>query len=87
MIIKDSVDSILKREVIHLTTQMCRFTNNIGKKLLTDEEITDEIPIDKLKVPKGFEEAWKVLKEQEGNEDREELSYKALTVLVMVMEN
>ena len=60
MIIKDSVDAILKREVIHLTAQMCRFRNNIATKLPADEEITDDTPIDLLKVPEGFEDAWKV---------------------------
>ena len=33
MIIKDSVDAILKREVIYLTAQMCCFRNNIAKKI------------------------------------------------------
>ena len=86
MIIKDSVDAILKREVIHLTVQMCRFRNKIAKKLPADEEITDDTPIDLLKVPEGFEDAWKVWKEQEENKDLEELSYKALRDHIMVIE-
>ena len=59
MILKDGVDSILKREVVHLTAQMCRFRNNISRKLLTDEGtcITVDSPIDMVKVPEGFEEA------------------------------
>ena len=57
MILKDDVDSILKREVVRLTVQMCRFRNNISGKLLTDEGITDDSPIDMVKVPEGFEEA------------------------------
>ena len=87
MIIKGSVDAILKREVIHLTAQMCRFRNNIATKLPADEEITDDSPLDLLKVPDGFENAWKVWKEQEGNKDREELSYKALRDHIMVIED
>ena len=87
MIIKNSVDAILKREVIHLTAQMCRFRKNIAKKLPADEEITDDTPIDLLKVPEGFEDAWKVWKEQEGNKGREELSYKALRDYIMVIED
>ena len=87
MIIKGSVDAILKKEVIHLTAEMCQFRNNIAKKLPADEEITDDTPLDLLKVPQGFEDAWKVWKKQKGNKDREELSYKALRNLIMVIED
>ena len=51
-------------------------------KLDTDEEITDETPIDMMNVPEGFEDAWRVWKEQVGDPNKE-LSYKALRSFIM----
>ena len=81
--IHDSMDSIMKREVVRLTVQMSLFRNNIARRLLSDETLTDETPLNIANVPKGFEEAWKVWKEQDKNECQEELSYQALRTLII----
>ena len=83
LIIHDSMDSIMKREVVHLTMQMSLFRNNIARRMLSDETLTDETPLNIRNVPKGFEEAWKVWKEQDKNQCQEELSYQALKSLII----
>ena len=83
LIVKDSVNSILKREVVNLALQMSLFRNNISRKMLSDDTLTDETPLNIMNVPKGFEEAWKVWKEQDKNECQEELSYQALKSLII----
>lgn len=84
LVVQDSVDSILKREVVNLTFQMSLFRNNISWKMLTDETLTDDTLLNVLNVPKGFEEAWRVWKEQDKNDDQEELSYQTLKSLVIM---
>ena len=71
LIVKDSMDSILKREVVNLTMQMSLFGNNISRKMITDETIRDDTGIDIMKVPEGFEEAWRVWKEEDMKDDQE----------------
>ena len=83
MIVQDSMDSIMKREVVRLTVQISLFRNNISRRLLTDETLTDETPLNIMNVPKGFEEAWKVWKEQDNKECQGELSYQALRSLII----
>ena len=77
-IVKDSVDSILKGEVVNLIMQMSLFRNNISRRMITDESTTDATAVNMMEMPKGFEEAWRVWKEQDKNDDQEELSYQAL---------
>ena len=83
MIVRDCIDTVMKREVLHLTMQMSSFRNSISRRMLTDETLTDETPLNILNVPKGFEEAWKVWKEQDKNECQEELSYQTLKSLLI----
>lgn len=78
LVVKDSVDSILRKEMAHPSMQIALFRNNISQKMLTDDT-----PLNVLDVPKGFFEAWKVWKEQAQNENQEELSYQALRALVI----
>ena len=83
LIIKDSIDSILKREIVHLTMQMSLFRNNVSRKMLSDDTLTDETPLNIMNVLKGFEEEWKVWKEQDKNDCQEDLSYQALRSLII----
>ena len=83
LVIHDCMDSIMKREVVHLTMQMSLFRNNIARRLMADESLTDETPLNILNLPKGFSEAWKVWKEQDKDESQEELSYQALRSLII----
>ena len=59
MLVKDCVDSILKKEVVYLTAEMCRFRNNIAQKMVEDEFRTDA-PMNLVRMPEGFAEAWKI---------------------------
>ena len=84
LIVKDSVNSILKREVVNLALQMSLFRNNISRRMITDESTTDATAVNMMEMPKGFEEAWRVWKEQDKNDDQEELSYQTLKSLVIM---
>ena len=78
LLIQDCVDSILKKEVVNLTVEMCRFRRNISEKMLADKS-RDNAPINIAGLPEGFNEAWRLWRlgdTEEGN--REEASYQAL---------
>ena len=87
LIVKDSVEFILRREVANLKLQLSLFWNNISWRILTDETLTNDMPLNVLDVPKGFFEAWRVWKEQAQNENQEELSYQALKALILKQDN
>ena len=78
LLIQDCVDSILKKEVVKLTVEMCRFRRNISEKMLADKS-RDNAPMNIANLPEGFNEAWRLWRlgdTEEGN--REEASYRAL---------
>ena len=59
MLVQDCVDSILKKEVVNLTVEMCRFRKNISEKMLADESRTNA-PMNIARLPEGFNEAWRL---------------------------
>ena len=59
MLIQDCVDSILKKELVNLAMEMCRFRNNISEKMLADESRADA-PMNLAGLPEGFAEAWRI---------------------------
>ena len=76
LLIQDCVDSILKKEVVRLTVEMCRFRRNISEKMMADNS-RDNAPMNIANLPEGFNEAWRLWRlGEEGN--REEASYQAL---------
>ena len=80
MLVQDCVDSILKKEVVKLTVEMCRFRNNISEKMMADESRA-EAPMNILGMPEGFAEAWRIWRAgdtEEGRHLRGEESYQAL---------
>ena len=80
MLVQDCVDSILKKEVVNLTVEMCRFRKNISEKTLADESRTDA-PMNIARLSEGFNEAWRLWRlgdTEEGRADRGEASYQAL---------
>ena len=77
MLVQDCVDSILKKEVVKLTVEMCRFRNNISEKMLADESRADA-PMNILGMPEGFAEAWRIWRSSDTEETRGEESYQAL---------
>ena len=81
LLIQDCVDSILKKEVVNLTVEMCRFRKNISEKMLADKS-RNNAPMNIARLPEGFNEAWRLWRlgdtEEEGRADREEASYQAL---------
>ena len=80
LLIQDCVDSILKKEVVRLTVEMCRFRRNISEKMLADKS-RDNAPMNIAGLPEGFNEAWRLWRlgeAQEGGVTREEASYQAL---------
>ena len=84
MVVQDCVDSIVKKEVIGLTAEMCRFRNNISEKMLADESRMDS-PMNIAGLPAGFAEAWKIWKAgntEEGRDTRGEESYQALVAAI-----
>ena len=84
MLIQDCVDSILKKEVVYLTVEMCRFRNNISKKMLADESRMDT-PLNIAGLPDGFAEAWKIWRAgdtEEARDARGEKSYQALVTAI-----
>ena len=76
LLIQDCVDSILKKEVVRLTVEMCRFRRNISEKMLADRS-HDNAPVNIANLPEGFNEAWRLWRLGEEG-DREEASYQAL---------
>ena len=80
MLVQDCVDSILKKEVMNLTVEMCRFRNNISEKMLADESRADT-PMNITRLHEGFDEAWKIWRAgdtEEARDARGEKSYQAL---------
>ena len=78
LLIQDCVDSILKKEVVHLTVEMCRFRRNISEKMLADRS-HDNAPVNIANLPEGFNEAWRLWRLGDtGEGNREEASYQAL---------
>ena len=76
LLIQDCVDSILKKEVVKLSVEMCRFRRNISEKMLADKS-RDNAPMNIAGLPEGFNEAWRLWRlGEEGT--REEASYQAL---------
>ena len=76
MVVKDCVDTILKKEVMYLTVEMSRFRRNFSRRLVQDESLTFKSPLNLSRLPEGFQEAWKTWI-QDDRDTREELSYKA----------
>ena len=80
LLIQDCVDSILKKEVVKLTVEMCRFRKNISEKMLADKS-RNNAPMNIARLPEGFNEAWRLWRlgdTEEGGAVREEASYQAL---------
>ena len=80
MLVQDCVDSILKKEVVNLTMEMCRFRNNISEKMLADESRADT-PMNIAGLSEGFAESWKIWRAgdtEEARDTRGEKSYQAL---------
>ena len=80
LLIQDCVDSILKKEVVNLTVEMCRFRRNISERMMADGSRA-EAPMNIARLPEGFNEAWRLWRlgdVQEGGATREEASYQAL---------
>ena len=78
LLIQDCVDSILKKEVIGLTVEMCRFRRNISEKMQADNS-RDNAPMNIARLPEGFNEAWRLWRLGDTEEgSREEASYQAL---------
>ena len=79
LLIQDCVDSILKKEVVNLTVEMCRFRKNISEKMLADKS-RNNAPMNIARLPEGFNEAWRLwrLGDTEEGEAVREASYQAL---------
>ena len=67
MLVQDCVDSILKKEMVYLTMEMCRFRNNISEKILADESRADA-PMNIAGLHEGFAEAWKIWRDGDTEE-------------------
>ena len=84
MLVQDCVDSILRKEMVNLTAEMCRFRNNISQKMCADESRIDA-PMNIAGLPDGFAEAWKIWRAgdtEEGRDARGEMSYQALVTAI-----
>ena len=80
MLVQDCVDSIVKKEVVNITMEVCRFRNNISEKMLADESRMDA-PMNIAGLHEGFAEAWKIWRAgdtEEARDARGEKSYQAL---------
>ena len=80
MLVQDCVDSIVKKEVVNITVEVCRFRNNISEKMLADESRMDA-PMNIGGLHEGFAEAWKIWRAgdtEEARDARGEKSYQAL---------
>ena len=69
MLVQDCVDSILKKEVVNLTVEMCRFRKNISEKMLADESRAGT-PMNITRLPEGFNEAWRLWRLDDTEEGR-----------------
>ena len=84
MLVQDCVDSILKKEVVNLTVEMCRFRNNISEKMLADESRKDA-SMNLVRLSEAFDESWKLWRAgdtEEGRDARGEKSYQALVTIL-----
>ena len=70
MLVQDCVDSILKKEVMNLTVEMCRFRNNISEKLLADKSKANA-PMNISRLSEGFDESWKIWRAGDTEEARD----------------
>ena len=80
MLVQDCVDSILKKEVVYLTMEMCRFRKNISEKMIANESRVDA-PMNTAGLPERFPEAWRIWRAgdtEEARDARGEKSYQAL---------
>ena len=77
MLVQDCVDSILKKEIVKLTVEMCRFRNNISEKMLADESCANE-PMNIAGMPEEFAEAWRIWRTSDTEEARGDESYQTL---------
>ena len=73
MIVKDCVDTILKREMMNLSYKMNQFRNSIAQGIAEDESLGDE-PLNLLNLPERLEEAWRIWK-QSDPEDQKKKSF------------
>ena len=64
MIVKDCVDTILRREVMNLTYEMNQFRSSIAQGIAEDESLEDK-PLNLLNLPEGFEEAWRIWRQND----------------------
>ena len=86
MLVQDCVDSILKKEEVYLTVEMCRFRNNISEKMLADESRADT-PMNISRLHEGFDEAWKIWRAgdtEEARDARGEKSHQALVTALSI---
>ena len=84
MLVQDSVDSILKKEVVKLTMEMCRFRNNISEKMMNDEGRADA-PMNIARLHEGFDEAWKIWRAGDTEEARDARGDKSYQALIAVL--
>ena len=86
MLLQDCVDSIVKKEVVNITMEMCRFRNNISEKMLADESRMNT-PMNIAGLHDGFAEAWKIWRAgdtEEARDARGEASYQALVTALSI---
>ena len=84
MVVQDSVDSIVKKEVMYLTTEMSRFRNNISEKMFADESRRGS-SMNIVGLAEGFAKAWKIWRAgdtEEGRDARGEESYQAFVAAI-----
>ena len=84
MLVQDCVDSILKKEVVRLTTEMCLFRKNISEKMTADESTIGK-PMNIGGLPAGFNEAWRLWRAgdtEDGRATRGETSCQALVTAI-----
>ena len=76
LVVQDSVDAILKKELMGLTLEMNGFRNNIAKGITGDPTLSGR-RLNMMSLPEAFEESWKVWR-QSDLEDREKKSFQTL---------
>ena len=64
MIVKDCVDSILKRVVMNLTFEMNQLRNCMVQGIAEDQSL-EEKPLNLLSLPEGFEGAWRIWRQSD----------------------
>ena len=84
MLVKDCVQSILKKEVVYLTAEMCRFRNNIAQKMVEDESRADA-PMNLARLYEGFAEAWRIWRAGDTEDARDARGDASYQVLVTVL--